>query len=654
MSGIAAIFNLDGAPADRALVDRMLAAARYRGIDGSRSWSEGPIALGHALLQTTPESLGEVQPLVDTARNRAIIFNGRIDNRDDLRTILGRDASRLRTDAEFALASYERWGDAMPERILGDFGFALWDGRRRCLMVARDPLGIVPIYYFIDDRVFICASEMQQILVHPRISLEPNEPMVAETLGYFPYHAEETLYRGIYRVAASFLLSVTPRGIEKRRYYDLNPAKEIRYRRDEEYADHFRSLLFDAVRCRLRSHGAVTADLSGGLDSSSIVAVTKRLIDDGAVSVSSFEPNSVTFERPEADERRYVADFEAMWELRGVHMPPKILTRAECVESAHHYRDLAPGPNGLLADFQKFSSEHGPPRIWLSGQGGDDFLSGSYYCYADMIRGLHLVRLIERLRGDYALYAIDPSVGKPIRGLYRYGVLPLVPAAIRRALRPYLSKPEIPFAVAPNFARRTRLLERIRQPDNLPVCRDLAQRDIYRSYAAGWRVYPMETLDRFAARLGAEPRHPFYDRRLLEFCFAIPEDQKLRGALTKFVMRNAMRELLPPSIMARRDKASFCYLYPETLRAMGGEHLFDSLSIARNGWVDESRVKDQYRRMIGMYDAGDFMYQFAIQQLWNVFAVEAWFNESFPRSTSDQKTGTDVVDASAQQLLSRA
>jgi asparagine synthase (glutamine-hydrolysing) len=633
MSGIAAVFDLDGSPAERATVERVLAVSPYRARDGSASWSDGPIALGHAMLHTTPESLHESQPLVDADGDLALVFTGRIDNRDELKTAFERAAIHPNgdSDAAYAMAAYQRWGDDFPAGILGDFAFALWDRKRRRMLCARDPLGVAALYYFTDGRVFLCASELHQLFAHPRVPMKPNEGMIAETLDSSPNDAEETLYQGIYRLPASFLFIVTRSGVARRRYYDLDPARSIEYRNDEEYAEHLRAIVFEAVRCRLRSHGRVLADLSGGLDSSSVVAVAAHLLKTGAANVDAFDTMTIDHDRPEADERRYVADAEDASQLKSHHLRASPRPLEWYRETARYFRDLPYYPNGAMIDFVAFFQSFGDVRVWLTGGGGDEFFGGSTYGYADMIRSLHLVALARRFRADLALRRMDPTVNSPFTLLYRTGVLPLVPKPLKQALKPLFVRDELPFSIAPDFARRTGFAERMRRQPPMPRCRDLAQQDIYRTYSAGWMAQALEPIDRYAAFLGVEARHPFYDRRVMEFACAIPEDQRLRDMETKFVLRRAMRGLLAPSILARLDKGIFGYAYPETLRAFGGEGIFASLEIENLGWVDGARVREAYRKMESLYRSGDLEYFNYIGRLWIVLAVEIWFSETFGR-----------------------
>jgi asparagine synthase (glutamine-hydrolysing) len=184
VSGLAGIYHLDGRPVDRAALCPMLDALAHRGPDGGGQWIDGAVALGHRLLGTTPQSLGEPQPFVDQAAQQCITLDGRVDNREVLLRALGRGGERCRGggDAELVLRAYQQWAEGCLGRIVGDYAFVLWDGRRGRLFCARDPLGMKPFYYYHDGRVFLWGSELRSILLDAAVPNQPNEGMIAEYL----------------------------------------------------------------------------------------------------------------------------------------------------------------------------------------------------------------------------------------------------------------------------------------------------------------------------------------------------------------------------------------------------------------------------------------------------------------------------------------
>jgi asparagine synthase (glutamine-hydrolysing) len=214
MSGIAAIFNLDGRPVERRQLEPMLDAMAHRGPDGIGRFYDSQAALGHAMLRVTPESFEEVQPLFDETGALRITFDGRIDNRGELRELVEAAGARVRsdTDPELVLKAYESLGEDCVRKMLGDFAFVIWDSNRRRLFCARDHSGIRPFYYYCDAKTFLAASDLQQIIRYPGLAQEPNEGLVGEYLTGKLITREETLYRGVMRLAPAHMMIVTDRG----------------------------------------------------------------------------------------------------------------------------------------------------------------------------------------------------------------------------------------------------------------------------------------------------------------------------------------------------------------------------------------------------------------------------------------------------------
>ena len=203
LSGIVVVFNLDGAPVDPELLGRMAEAAAYRGPDGIRYRVDGNVGLAHLALNSTPESLQESQPLCSADGMLCLTADARVDNRDELYSTLtasghlqGKDA----TDADLILAAYRCWGEACPEHIIGDFAFAVWDGRDQKLFCARDPFGIKPLHYSQVGQVLCVASEAQQILQHPGVSRRLDEAAMADYLVDNCDDEERTMFLDVRRV----------------------------------------------------------------------------------------------------------------------------------------------------------------------------------------------------------------------------------------------------------------------------------------------------------------------------------------------------------------------------------------------------------------------------------------------------------------------
>ena len=634
MSGIAGILNLDGRPADHDLLRRMIDTLVHRGPDGEGLWVQGPVGLGHRMLHTTPQSLQENQPLADETGDLCLTLDGRVDNRDELRVALEAKGAKLRsdTDAELVLRAYEVWGEECPKRILGDFAFAIWDGRNRQLFCARDILGIKSFYYYTNGRTFLFASELRQLFADPDVRREPNKGMIGEYLAMDVTSQEETLYRGILRLPQAHVLIVHPSKVRKVRYWDVDPAREIRHGSDDEYAEEFLEIFKEAVRCRLRSHRLVGADLSGGLDSSSVVCVAHSLYREGLVAGPGFEAFSMVFPGLPCDESVYIQDVVRMWGIKSNAVDAKVPDASCYTEQVRHYYDFPYPPSGTIYDSVSALAQAKAIRVLLTGLGGDQWLTGSLGHQADLLRRFRILDLIRQSRFDSQVLS---DLGEPTSPLFlvvRYGLWPLLARTPQRAIKWALmgKRDGVPRWIDPQFARRIQLSERLRKKKTAGHrFSSVVQRDLSLYLTSGWSSLQRELSDRYGSSFGIELRHPFLDRRVIEFAMALPEEQRWRRDETKFVLRRAMRGLLPETVRHRRTKADFSYVYPKAMHAQGGERLFDSLAIDSLGWVDGERVRKMYRHMATSFAQGGEDYTTYMWSLWMIFGIELWFKTVF-------------------------
>jgi len=636
MSGIAGIYNIDGAPVDRALLQRMTDAIAHRGPDGIHRWVDGPVGMGHCVLQTTPESVYEQQPLTDESGNLCLTMDGRVDNREELISTLTSKGARLRddTDAELVLKAYECWGEDCPVHILGDFAFVIWDKRQQQLFCVRDILGVRPFYYYTDGRKFLWASELHQLFQDTSVPREPNEGMVAEYLAASLTDREETLYKGIMRLAPAHSLLLRSGRTDKHCcYWDVDPCKEVRHSTDEEYAEHFSAVFADAVRCRLRSQKPVGAELSGGLDSSSVVGMARRLYREGRATDLGFATFSLVYPGLSCDESTYIDEVVKMWGVESIKVRHKVSAPSVYLEEVQRYEDFPDYPNGIMSHSVMSVAKQKDFRVLLTGSGGDDWFTGSYYHYADMLREWDIVSLIRQLWFDQQFRRSAkrvPAVIFPRGALLRVGLFPLLPDKIRRAVKWTIRRAyQPPASMDATFACRVKLSERLQQGNSLRKSATFAQKDIYAGLVSGWACQGNELVNRAEARIGLEKRHPFLDRRLVELAFALPERQRWRDDRTKVILRNAVRGLLPETIRLRNTKADFGPVFPGTIEAVGGAQFFGSLSIASIGWVNGLECGRLYREMTTRYEQFPMGLVPHTWKLWMICGIELWFRTVF-------------------------
>lgn len=628
MSGTAGIYNRDGRDINPELLSRMTDAIAQRGLDGSGKWINGPVGLGHQMLWTTPESTLEKQPLCDDTATRCLTFDGRIDNRKELRTSLNTQGVMLRTDtdAEMVLAAYTCWGITCPNRILGDFAFAVWDGPHRRLFCARDILGMRPFYYYADNHTFLFASELQQILQIPSIPREPNEGMIGEYLVSAVNNKNETLYKGIFRLPPAHFLIITPDRIHMDRYWDIEPTKEIRYGSDQEYADHFLDIFKKSVHCRMRAHGRVGAQLSGGLDSSSVACVAQSLINTGAVSKNGFETFSIVFPGWNCDESVYIEAVKQKWRMKSNPVPPTVRNRSWYEAQVDRYLDIPDYPNGSMSDAIEHLAQKKGFRVLLTGLGGDEWFTGNEYRYADLLKHLKIQTFIRQARQDRYVASLLPVPSNP---LWRWTLNPFIPAPVQQGIRRLKNGQNRSAWINPAFSRSIGLPDRVRKDIDWHTFSSFARAAHYTNSTSGFQTHAIEMEERSASSFGIELRHPFHDRRMVEFGMALPETQRFRNNQKKFVLRKAMGHYLPESVLRRHDKAEFSQIIMETLQAQGEESPFDDLTIADMGWVDENEIRRMYPRMNKLDRGNDEQYYLDGWSLWHVFGIELWFNHVF-------------------------
>lgn len=628
MSGIAGLYNLDGRPVDGDLLARMTDLIAYRGPDGGGCWQHGPVGLGQRMLCTTPEALAERQPWCDAAGEYCLVLDGRVDNRAELRAALLAAGARLRndTDAELVLQAYLAWGAACPQRIIGDFAFAIWDGPRRQLFCARDAIGVRPFYYHCDEHTFRFGSELRQCLCDPAVRRRPNEGMIGEYLASAITSHTETLYQGIMRLAPAHYLIVRDGRVSTARWWDLAAIAPLHYRSDEEYAEHFLALFQQSVRAQLRSNGPVGVALSGGLDSSAIACVAQALRQAGDTSVAAIEAFSELYPGRACDERQYIQDVVTKWGLVSHTVDRTTLDISAHAQQAARYLDFPDYPNGGIASPLAGMARARGMRVLLNGSGGDEWLTGSNYHYADLLASGQLAEVGYLFSADLHDYGTHYACSQ----LAWSGLNPLLTPSLRTGLKRLLGRQNAtPAWIDREFAVRIDLGARLRSArERLPQL-GFAANDIYRVATNGFQLHAVEIEERAAAITGIERRMPFHNQRLIEFALAIPERQRNRTPEIKYVLRQALRDYLPESIRHRQDKADFSHLFAAMFAHPWAEQILQNSARTAMGWVDAGEVRRLYQEMCASAAQPNVEYIRHIWPLWMILGIKIWFTATF-------------------------
>ena len=278
MSSITGILYRDRRLINQETILKMNNSLSHRGPDGSAFWNIGSVAIGHQMLYTTKESLHEILPFYDDKTDLAITADARIDNRHDLAIELDIVDDENISDSYFILKSYEKWGELCPKHLLGDFAFAIWDNNENKLFCARDHMGVKPFYYYLNENIFIFSTEIKALFTLSEVPKELNEKKLALYLNRDILDKELTFYKDIKSLPGAHKLIITSENFVNEIYWKLDPNFNLKMDTEEDYANAFRELFAEAVKCRLRSHYPIGFELSGGLDSSSIVCMAKKIL----------------------------------------------------------------------------------------------------------------------------------------------------------------------------------------------------------------------------------------------------------------------------------------------------------------------------------------------------------------------------------------
>jgi asparagine synthase (glutamine-hydrolysing) len=610
VSGIAAVWRRDGAPLHQATLDRMVERLAPRVADALGTWLDGPVGLGHRMLHTTPESLQQKLPLAGDTGEVVVTADARLDNREELMATLGlahRAADGV-SDGELVLRAWERWGEECPARLLGDFAFALWDARRRVLFCARDPAGVKPLYYHLGSRLAAVASETKALLAIPDIPRRLDEISIAACLVPGLDDRVATFYEGILRLPAGHCLTVTAGGGTVRAYWQLDPTRALRPGSDAEYAEQFRELFTDAVRCRLRSASPVAAALSGGLDSSSVVCVARAVqVAAGTGPLATYTARFPTI--PRCDEGAYIGAVEAQGGLAPRHLRGDTLDPLGDLEGQLGREDETFHASGYyMHGALHHAARSDGARVFLEGTGGDLVVShGTGYLHdlARQGRWLALGREVRELSRSFQ----RPS-WRTLRGVAGA----VAPPVFRRAWRHLRYRGFLaPSLIRADFARRIGLDERLRAAAPRWSGGDIegARHEHWRVLTSARLAAILETLAAWGGTAGVDVRDPFLDRRLMEFCLALPASQKIRQGRTRVVARHALGSLLPPEIRDRPGKAPLDLMLGSALAVYGRERLgrlmsetvsvlapyvpADSIRRAHRGYLDRGSPADVSR-----------------------------------------------------------
>ena len=596
MSAIAGIIRFDGAPIAPGQIEAMTTAMACRGPQGMSHWQGEGAALGHCLLQTTPESLEERQPVTSEDAALVLVMDGRIDNRREVRQALLAAGAVLRnhSDPELLLRAYQRWGENCLTRIEGDFACAIWHVRERRLFCARDPLGNRPFHYYWSGRSLVFATDLHAILALPEVPQVPNEGVLAEYLASQWYSRDETFWRGVLRLVAAHRLVVDARGPETRQYWSPDLFATLAYPRDEDYIEHYRELLTTTVKRLSRSFRPLACEVSGGLDSSAIFAVAEQLRQRGELLAPDLAGFTMNFEGdPAADEISYCRAVGKHLDKPVTEVSPWLPPLDWYRERARQYKHFPGMPNGVMAgNLMQQASAQGS-RVLLNGVGGDEWLGAGYDCYLEELAAGNWRQFARLLRQE----AASEGLAQSLWWAARHGLAPALPEATKAALRRIsnwrTNDPDERNWLTPALREALAQQQTARRPPVPPRLRWPGQRNELAMLRNPYNMLAHENHELFTASHGLELRRPLYTPAMVQFSFAVPKRLLFAGGVNRHCHRQALAGLLPETVLQRESKAEFSVTYHHYLPAMQ-DLLSREIPARRPAWLDQQAISTAF------------------------------------------------------------
>ncbi len=609
MSIIFGVLKEPGAAVAKSEILKLAEATTQFATGPTGAHSAGRIGMGFQPYVSHARSAMDQNPVTDLCGN-LLAFDGRLDNDAELAKLFSKNKA-LTSDAEIVLAGFRRWGEACFSRLVGDWALALWSARDATLYLARDHAGSRTLYFGQFDRRLIWATHLDTLLpeyAEPRLSKD----YVGCYLGCSPC-GDLTPYEGIKAVPAAHVVVIRDGKIARRSHWSAVQSRSIRYQSDREYEEHFLELFRQSVERRTGPGEPILAQLSGGMDSTSIVSMSDAI--RRASGAQSELLDTISFyddSESSLDERRYFSITEKHRGKPGIHINAAFSQRTFEPLDLNEGRYLLPGADSFALTQERrlhALTEKRGYRSILSGIGGDEVLGGVPSPWPELAD--HLVRgdlrmLVQRAIA-WSLVEQTPLIHTLLRtarytaGLYFGALEP------RQTLPPWIAPPLRERAIA--MGRRRESGRR-----RFGVAPHLLDSE------TAWRAV-LETLPgNFPGALSRpEYRYPFLDKELVEFLFAIPPEQLQRPGRRRSLMRRALRGIVPAEILERRRKAFQLHAPLDALRKAESkiERLFTSSCLSDAGYVDRVALcRSLHSVVLGKVEDMQFLYRAIALELW--------------------------------------
>jgi asparagine synthase (glutamine-hydrolysing) len=612
--------------------ERMSRVLSHRGPDGDGLWWDEHALLAHRRLSIIDLSGGR-QPLCNEDGTVWIIFNGEIYNHAEVRRTLEASGHRYRTksDTETIVHAYEEWGDGCVDRLRGMFAFAIWDSRRQRMLLVRDRLGVKPLYYAtLPDGDLVFASEIKALLEHPAVPRDWSPEAVDSYLSLLYVPAPATIYRAIDKLPAGHLL-VWDRGrTSVRQYWDLEFTGNGDESREDEYLERLEATLREAVGLRLVSDVPLGAFLSGGIDSTAVVAYMAETSPSPPVTIS------VGFAEKRYDELSHA---EVVANHLGTRHYPQVVTPdiIDLLPRLAWHFDEPFADSSAVPTYYVSQAARRLVTVALSGDGGDELWAGYPW---------HRVEHAEsRVRGTLGpaatlagrlAHALPLSV-KGARALRHLAFAPDHACAVKHAYNQFdlTAKQRLYSAEFAQSVATHDPLAPFRRAYAACMSSDPLDRSMYVDVKTYLADDILTKVDRMSMAVSLEAREPLLDHRLLEFAATVPSSLKLRGRTSKHLLRRLLHRRVPQSIL-ERGKRGFEAPIGEWLRTALAPHVSSLLldgQLSSRGLFRPREVERLWRQ----HRTGRADHR---HRLWQLVMLELWFREFIDRAPSVDHAST--------------
>lgn len=619
MCGIAGIISVNS-PLEVELINKMTQSLRHRGPDDegflgldlksktiynlysqqsrvkegydiSEFSNHANMFMGHRRLSIIDLSPAGHQPMSYDSGNLWIVFNGEIFNYKELREELKINGYKFKTntDTEVVLAAYKEWRDSCVKHFNGDWAFAIYDKDKNEIFLSRDRFSIKPLYYFHDpdSKIFAFASEIKALFCLPYVRRDINKEKCFEFLTFSLHeHSDQTMYKDVYQVepGSSLVLNLNTLKLDRHKYYTLQYDPDLGnydHKKALVYASDIRELLTDSIRLRLRADVPIGTCLSGGLDSSSIVVIINKLLKKGGVEVEQIGEKQKTFTssfpNEPIDETKFAKLIIEHANSEAYFTNPTIEEADGEINNLILHQEEPFGGASVYAQWKILEEASKHVKVVLDGQGGDEIFGG-YAIYrsaylAQLIKTVNPVKFVSELLGTVKMHNSLKRVLASLKGLPVY----LAPTVLKSLFF---------------FIRKRSLI------NNALIKLETAERTIPFKYISSFTpnlnkvlflyqmMYSLPHLlhyeDRNSMAFSIESRTPFTDYRLVDYLFSIPACYKYHNGWAKWLLRLAMKDLLPSEILWRKDKIGFAV--SNRMKKYDRTKIFDIWVELNKGW----------------------------------------------------------------------